>query len=142
MSRFWRSDEEKAPREAAPAVVLIGEGHRRAYLKHLLGDRAKIAGELASDRRVELLAEVGPEVVIVDCASRGINPLITLPRLSALKGPRIVALTDVPPELDGDILPGLGADVAAYIRDPLAIVRAVGLDVVEDHPGEHAPVAA
>lgn len=121
----------KRARESSGAVatmVLIGDGYRRSYVKRLLGGRAVVVAELASDRRAHLLAEIRPDVIVLDCASGGINPLLTLPRLSELEGsPRVVALTDgsVSPGLDADSLLSLGADVTADIGDPRAVAEAV-----------------
>lgn len=113
---------------AAVTVALIGAGYRRSYVKGLIGGRVEISAELASDRRAHLLAEIRPEVIVLDCASEGTNPLLALPRLSELEGsPRIVALTDgsVSPALDTDVLLSLGADATADIRDSRAIVGAI-----------------
>ena len=113
---------------AAVTVALIGEGYRRSYVKGLLDGRVEISAELASDRRAHLLAEIRPDVVILDCASEGTNPLLALPRLSELEGPpRVVALTDGPvsPGLDADALLSLGADVTADIGEPRAVAEAV-----------------
>lgn len=113
---------------AAITVALIGEGYRRSYVKDLLGGRVEISAELASGRRAHLLAETQPHVIVLDCASGGMNPLLTLPLLSELEGsPHIVALTDssVSSGLDADILLSLGADAAADIRDPRAVAEAV-----------------
>ena len=94
-----------------------------------------------SDRRVELLADVEPEVVILDCGSQGVNPLATLPRLAALTGSlRVVALTET--SLTGTVehvLIDLGADQVADIKDSSAVARALSLD--EDHE-VHALIAA
>lgn len=127
MFGFWRQGMEEKD-VAATTVALIGEGYRRAYVQHLLGDRAKVGAELASCKRAYMLAEIGPEVVVLDCASEGINPLLALPKLADLGGtPRIVALTDgsVSHGLDEDALASLGADACADIRDPQAVIEAV-----------------
>lgn len=125
---FGLSKRANKSGEAVVTVVLIGEGYRRSYVKRLLDNRARVAAELASDRRVHMLAEVGPEVVVLDCASEGVNPLLALPRLSGLEGsPRVVALTDgsVSHGLDADVLISLGADATADILDPRAFAEAV-----------------
>ena len=132
MFRLWRVKKQKMFEEAALPVVLVGEDYRRAYAKHLLehplADHVKVVGELASGRRVELLSELEPEVVILDCASEGINPLTVLPRLAALEGsPRVVALVDGYPAHDGRTLLDLGADVIADVQDPHALSEAVRL---------------
>lgn len=113
---------------AATTVALIGEGHRRAYVRRLLGDRVGVGAELASDRRAHMLAEIGPGVVVLDCASEGINPLLALPKLAELGGsPRVVALTDgsVLPGPGADALALLGADATADIRDARGVISAV-----------------
>ena len=130
MFGLWRGKKQKMSEEAALPVVLVGEGYRRAYAKHLLehplADHVKVVGELASGRRVELLSELEPEVVVLDCASEGINPLTVLPRLVALEGsPRVVALVDGYPAHDGRTLLDLGADAVADIRDPYALANAI-----------------
>lgn len=64
--------------------------------------------------------------MIFNCASEGVNPLLSLPKLADLEGsPRVVALTDGPVShgLDPNALLSLGAD--ADIGDPLAVVEAV-----------------
>ena len=132
MFGLWRGKKQKVFEEASLPVVLVGEGYRRAYAKHLLehplADHVKVVGELASGRRVELLSELEPEVVILDCASEGINPLTVLPRLAALEGsPRVVALVDGYPAHDGRTLLDLGADVIADVQDPHALSEAVRL---------------
>lgn len=78
MFGFWRRGTEEKD-VAATTVDLIGEGYRRAYVQHLLGDRAKVEAELVSGKRAHLLAEMGPEVVVLDCASGGVNPPLALP---------------------------------------------------------------
>lgn len=83
MFGFWRRGTEEKD-VAATTVDLIGEGYRRAYVQHLLGDRAKVEAELVSDKRAHLLAEMGPEVVVLDCASGGVNPLLALSKLADL----------------------------------------------------------
>lgn len=127
MFGFWRRETaEKAV--AATTVALIGEGYRRAYVQYLLGDRAKVEAELVTDRRTHMLAELGPEVVVLDCASEGINPLLALSKLANLGGsPRIVVLTDgsVSHGLDEDALVSLGAYATADIRDPQGVIEAV-----------------
>ncbi len=120
--------ERKSGGGAATRVALIGEGYRRAHVRHLLGDRARVEAELVSDKRAHMLAEIGPEVVVLDCASEGVNPLLTLPKLADLDGsPRIVALTDgsVFQGLDADALISLGADATPDIRDPRGVSEAV-----------------
>lgn len=145
---FGLSKRAKERSGAVVAVALIGEGYRRSYVKDLLGGRVGIAAELASDRRAHMLAEVGPEVVVLDCASGGVNPLLALPRLSGLEGsPRVVALTDasVSPGLDADALLSLGADATADIRDPRAVVGAIfstGTEPPRCGGGRRALVAA
>ena len=127
MLGFWRRGTAEKD-VAATTVALIGEGYRRAYVRHLLGERAKVEAELVSDKRAHMLAEIGPEVVVLDCASEGTNPLLALPKLLELEGsPRVVVLTDgsVSRGLDADVLRSLGADAAADIRDPRAVVAAV-----------------
>ena len=127
MFGFWgRGTAEKDV--AVTTVALIGEGYRRAYVQHLLGDRAKVEAELVSDKRAHMLAEMAPEVVVLDCASEGVNPLLALSKLTDLGGsPRIVALTDgsVSHGLDADALTSLGADACADIRDPQGVIEAV-----------------
>lgn len=138
--------KEKTAKESALRVALIGEDYRRDYLKRQLGGRIEVAGELAADRRVDLLAEVEPEVVIVDCGSRGVNPLATLPLLAVLEGcPRIIALWDVCLAGAGkDVLSDLGADAVAVLRDASAVARALGLDgqPTEENCTAHIPAAA
>lgn len=127
---------EKKGGGATTTVALIGEGYRTGYVRNLLGDRVRVEAELPSDRRVRMLAEVGPEVVVLDCASEGVNPLLSLRRLAALRGspvgspvgsPRVVALTDraVSRVLDADDLALLGACATADIRDPRGVIEAV-----------------
>jgi DNA-binding NarL/FixJ family response regulator len=109
-------------------VALIGEGYRRGYVRNLLGDRVKVKAEFVSNRRAYLLEEVCPEVVVLDCASEGINPFLSLPKLAELGGsPRVVALTDrsVSRVLDADALALLGADATADIRDARGVIEAV-----------------
>lgn len=140
MFRFWRGREQNVVQKPTLSVVLVGEGCRRAYAKHLLSHPlagcVQVVGELASGRRVELLSELDPETVILDCASEGINPLTILPRLAALEGPRVVALVDGSTEFDRRALLDLGADAVADIRDPHALADAA-------HPrephGDHSP---
>ena len=127
---FWRGKEQNVVEEAMLPVVLVGEGYRRAYAKHLLkhplADHVKVVGELASGRRVELLSELEPQTVILDCTSEGINPLTVLPRLADLEGsPHVVALVDGSTELDEQALLDLGADAIADIQDPHALAEAV-----------------
>lgn len=125
---FGLSRRAKENRDAVVTVALIGEGYRRSYVKDLIDGRVEIAAELATDRRARMLAEIGPEVVVLDCASEGTNPLLALPKLSGLEGsPRVVALTDnsVSHGLDADTLISLGADATADIRDPRAVAEAV-----------------
>ena len=130
MFRFWRVKKQKVFEEASLPVVLVGEGYWRAYakqlLEHQLADHVKVVGELASGRRVELLSELEPEVVVLDCASEGINPLAVLPRLAALEGsPRVVALVDGAAAFSERALLDLGADAVADIRDPYALANAI-----------------
>ena len=138
---LWRSGKQDAVNEAALPIVLVGEGYRRAYAKHLLEhpltDHVRVVGELASGRRVELISELEPEAVVLDCASEGINPLAVLPRLAALEGsPRVVALVDGAAALDERVLLDLGADVIADIRDPHALSEAV---LLHDPLGVRSP---
>lgn len=142
MFRFWRGREQNAVEEPTLSVILIGEGYRRArakrLLKHPLADHVSVVGELASGRRVELISELGPETVVLDCASEGINPRAILPRLADLEGsPRVVALVDGSTELDGRALLDLGADVIADIRDPHALAEVVRLH--DPHGDHHSP---
>lgn len=130
---------------AAVTVALIGEGYRRSYVKGLIGGRVEVAAELASGRRAHLLAEIRPDVVVLDCASGGTNPLLALPQLSGLEGsPRVVALTDgsVSPGLDADALISLGADATADIRDPRAVAEAVLPTGTEPPRHRHRTLAA
>lgn len=125
---FGLSRRAKRSSGAAVTVALIGEGYRRSYVKDLLGGRVEISAELASGRRAHLLAEIRPDVIVLDCASGDMNPLLALPQLSGLEGsPRVVALTDgsFSSGLDADALISLGADATADIRDPRAIAEAV-----------------
>ena len=131
MFRFWRNGKQNSV-EADLPVALVGEGYRRAYaknlLEHPLADHVKVVGELASGKRVELLSELDPDVVILDCASEGINPLAVLPRLAALEGsPRVVALVDGSTAPEERALLDLGADVIADIQDPHALPEAIRL---------------
>ena len=139
--------KEKAARNPALRVVLIGEDYRRDYLKRLLAGRIEVAAELAADWRVDLLPEVAPEVVILDCGSRGVNPLLTLPLLAVLEGcPRIVALSDVCLAGAGkDVLADLGADAVAVLQDPSAVAGVLGLagePTTEKDHAAHTPAAA
>ena len=138
---FWRGREQNEVEGAALSIVLVGEDYRRAHakrlLEHPLAGRVEVVGELVSGRRVELLAELEPEAVILDCASEGINPLTVLPRLAALGGsPRVVALMDGPTMPDARALLDLGADAVADIRDPHALAEAV---YPTDPLGGHSP---
>ena len=138
---LWRSGEQDVISKAALPVVLVGEGYRRAYAKHLLehplADQVSVVGELASGRRVELISELAPEAVILDCASEGINPLAILPRLAVLKGsPRVVALVDGSTALDERALLDLRADVIADVQDPHGLSEAVRL---HDPLGSRSP---
>lgn len=145
MFGFRRRDNQGKGDAAAEtvSVALIGEGYRRSYVKRLLGGRVEITAELASDRRAHLLAELSPSVVVFDCASGGVNPLLSLPRLSKLGGsPRVVALTDGA-IADGPgtaALHSLGADAVADIRDRRAVTEAI-LPNGAEPPGHrrHAP---
>ena len=139
--RFWKGSKHNTVEETALSVVLIGEGYRRAHAKHLLkhplAGRVKVVGELASGRRVELISELEPEAVILDCASEGINPLAVLPRLAAIGGSlRVVALVDGSAAPEERALLDLGADAVADIQDPHALARAVG---PHDPLGDHSP---
>ena len=141
MFGFWKLMKESKTNSGALRVAMIGESHRRDYLKHSLAGHIEVVGELVSDRRVELLTDVDPEVVILDCGSQGVNPLATLPRLAALAGsPRVVALTEISLTGTGEhVLIDLGADQVADIRDSSAIARALGLDEAHE---VHALIAA
>lgn len=142
---FGLSRRAKERSSAAVTVALIGEGYRRSYVKGLLDGRVGISAELASDRRAHLLAEIRLDIIILDCASKGTNPLLTLPKLSELEGsPRVVALTDGPvsPGLDADILLSLGADVTADIGDPQAVAEALLRTGTEPPRPRHRVLAA
>lgn len=144
---FGLSRRARESGDAVVTVAVIGEGYRRSYVKDLLGDRTRVAAELASDRRVHLLAEIDPGIIVLDCASDGTNPLLALPQLSRLEGsPRVVALTDgsVSLGLDADVLLSLGADATADIRDPRAVAEAVAEVVLRTgtEPPSHRVLAA
>lgn len=127
MFGLWGREAERDG-AATVSVALIGDGYRRSYVRQLLDGRVRVDAELVSDRRAHMLAEVGPAVVVLDCASEGVNPLLALPRLAGIEGsPRVVALTDgsVAHALDPRALAPLGADATADIRDGHAVVEAV-----------------
>lgn len=79
---FGLSKREKKGNDAATKVALIGEGYRWADGQHLLGHRTKVMAELVSDRRAHMLAEMGPEVVVLDCASEDTNSLLAPSKLA------------------------------------------------------------
>lgn len=129
-------------------VAFVGDGYRRAYAKQPLEGRVEVAAELASDRRVHLLPEVSPEVIALDCASEGVNPLVALPKLAEITGrPRIVALVDgqgadgIEEENLTETLVSLGADATANIRDAHAVVEAI-LPGVPRTPRDRRTLAA
>lgn len=113
----------------APRVAIVGDYDRRAFVKHLLGNRVTVVGELASDRKVHLLAEVAPEIVFLVCGSEHVNALNSLPRLAMLPGdPLIVALTagTYEAELTERVLRAYGADRVFATGDTRALTTLVG----------------
>lgn len=129
-----------APKRAATRVALVGDSDRRAFVKAALGKRVEYAGELVSDRRITLLDEVSPEIVFLDCGSKHVNPLISLPILAGMAGsPRVIALVDryTAARMHEQLLRGLGADAIIDIYDAPAIARAAGL--VEERRIQESP---
>lgn len=144
MLNIWNHGREKMAENSTLRVALIGESYRRDFVREILDGHAEVVAELASDRRVGHLTAVDPEVVILDCGSQSVNPLVTLPRLAALVGsPYVVALTDISlaSRLNERALLDLGADATIDIRDASAISRIAERAEIQREE-DHAPVAA
>lgn len=109
-------------------VALVGDAERRARLRGLLRGRADVVAEIAEARRAFLLAEVAPDVVLLDCGADGVNPFVALPLLAALPGaPRIVAVADgaAATAAAQRALSALGADAVADLGDARSVLAAI-----------------
>jgi DNA-binding NarL/FixJ family response regulator len=85
-----------------------------------------IAGELCAfqPRHIDFIAAVRPDVVVLDCASRSINPLVAIAELRNLaSAPRVIALLEDGGLIDFRTASRLGAD--AIVTASQALIDAI-----------------
>jgi CheY-like chemotaxis protein len=114
------------------SLVLIGSDERREQVKSWLRGRRDItlAAEFHDSNSLRLLAHLAPDIVVLDCATPGINALVVLPWLRALPGVRnIIALGASDSPSEQRLMLELGAVAYAAPRGPGAFGRA--LDTIE-----------
>lgn len=114
------------------SLVLIGGDQRREQIKSWLHGRTDItlAAEFHDSNGLRLLAHLAPDIVVLDCATPGINALVVLPWLRTLPGVRhIIALGASESPSEQRLMLELGAVAYAAPRGPGAFGRA--LDTIE-----------
>lgn len=127
----------------AQTVILIAAPARRDMLKQLLTQlQLDLVGELTTATSLHLIAQLAPDIVILDCAAPQINPLVVLPLLRAhTRAAQIVALSASNIAAERSLLRALGATAIAYLGQPgslPAALAAAGADVRSPAPGRLA----
>jgi DNA-binding NarL/FixJ family response regulator len=112
----------------AKTVILIAAPARRDTIKQLLlADRQlDVVGELSSAASLHLVAQLAPDIIILDCAAPQVNPLVVLPQLRAhTYAPQIIALSATNAADEGTLLRALGATACAILDQPGALTEAL-----------------
>lgn len=112
----------------AKTVIIIAAPARRDTIKQLLlADRQfDLLGELTTATSLHLIAQLGPDIVILDCATPAINPLVVLPELRAnTPVPQIIALGANSTAAERSFLRALGAAAYATLDQPGSLAEAL-----------------
>jgi DNA-binding NarL/FixJ family response regulator len=115
---------------AARTIVVLGDQDIRSQVRATLkGERdVAIVGELCSlqARHVGYIEDLAPELVILDCSSRTINPLAAVADLAKTRlNPQVIAVLADGGAVDFRTVGRMGA--ASIVTSPNALRQAVGL---------------
>ena len=121
---------------AARTIVILGDEDIRSQVRATLkGERGvEIVGEFCAlqPRHLGYIADIAPEMVILDCSSRTINPLLAVAELSkSAANPQVIAILADGGVVDFRAVARMGA--AAIVTSPMALRNAVA------SPGPDAP---
>lgn len=105
-------------------VVIIGTEERRAAINTLVrrAGACTVVGEVSTADALRLVVRLAPDLVILDGATPGINPLVALP---ALAGTHVIALAATSSAAEDRLLLELGAIGVARLEQPATLLRAL-----------------
>ena len=111
----------------AKTVILIAAPARRDILKQLLTRlQLDLVGELTAATSLHLIAQLAPDIVVLDCAAPQINPLVVLPQLRAhTRAAQIIALSASNTAGERALLRTLGATAYASLDQPGSLPEAL-----------------
>ncbi len=114
---------------AARTIVVLGDEDIRSQVRATLkGERdIAIVGELCAlqPRHIGYIEDLAPELVILDCASRTINPLTAVADLAKTRvNPRVIAVLAEGGVINFGAVARMGA--ASIVTSPNALRKAVG----------------
>ncbi|MBI5566301.1 MAG: response regulator transcription factor [Chloroflexi bacterium] len=120
------------------SIILIGGDDRRHQLKRLLRQRRDlhISGEIGEAQALHLVERLAAGIIVLDCATPGINALMVLPWLKSLPiKSRVIALGVIGTATERRLLCELGAAAYATLETPETI-----FDVLPSVPAETTAV--
>ena len=115
---------------AVRTIVVLGDEDIRSQVRATLkGERdVEIVGELCAlqPHHVGYIEDLAPEIVILDCSSRTINPLLAVGELARSSAkPRVIAVLADGGALDFRAIARMSA--ASIVTTPKALLDAVSL---------------
>ena len=115
---------------AARTIVVLGDEDIRLQVRAALKGEldVTIIGEFCAlqPRHVGFINDLAPHMVILDCASRAINPLLAMADLNKIGvKPQVIAILADGGGVDFRAIARLGAD--SIVNSPKALRDAVGL---------------
>ncbi len=130
---------------AARTIVVLGDEDIRSQVRATLkGEReVAIVGEFCTlqPRHVGFIDDLAPDMVILDCSSRTINPLLAMADLASIGTiPQVIAILADGGGVDFRAVARMG--VASIVNSPQALRDAVGLTRVTSPPAPRHRVAA
>ena len=111
-----------------PTVISIAPAARQGIIKQLLHAERQLdlVGELTTATSMHLVAQLAPDIVILDCAAPQINPLVVLSQLRAhARAPQIITLGAHNTAGERSLLRALGAAAYAVLEQPGSLAEAL-----------------
>jgi DNA-binding NarL/FixJ family response regulator len=112
----------------ANTVIVIAPPARREIIRQILlaHPQLELVGELAIATSLHLIAQLAPDIVILDCVTPQINPLVALPQLRAhIPGLQIITLSVSNTTGERSLLRALGATAYATLEQPGSLAEAL-----------------
>jgi DNA-binding response OmpR family regulator len=124
-------------------VLAIGAQASCESVAHLIHSypQLELVGRIISAGGLHLVAQIAPDIIILDCAAPQINPLVALSELRATTdAPQIIALGAGAGERS--LLRALGATAYAILDQPGSLLEALAAIGVNPHSSSPAKPAA